>query len=259
VQSKDKIPYPSLKFLFIPLVLLIGFSGLAQSELYEEPVIIYSNQTYGGLNLHSNGAGAFLNFGKYRTAKKIMIFGFDVLYLKHEKEIKSYNPVYDDARSYVLGKMNNFYMVRPGIGVERILTEKLRKSGVQVSYTWQVGPTLGITKPVYLEIAYPGIAYDYLVVERYNPDAHYSNNIYGKASGLNGLDELKIHPGAFVKFAFQFEYSNEKNRLKGLEAGMVVDAFPQDIPILAEKYEQNKQLFFNFYLNLFIGQKYIKR
>lgn len=188
-----------------------------------------------------------------------MLIGVDLLYLKHEKEIKSYNPVYDEARSYVLGKMNNFYMVRPGFGFKKILTDKLRRSGVQVAYTWQVGPSLGITKPIYLEIAYPGIAYDYLVVERYNPDEHYSNNIYGKASGLNGLDELRLHPGGFFKFAFQFEYSNEKNRLKGLEAGAVVDVYPSDIPILADKYGQNKQLFFNFYLNLLIGQKYIRR
>ena len=62
-----------------------------------------------------------------------------------------------------------------------------------------------------------------------------------------------------MKFAFNFEYSNEKDLMKGMEAGVVLDVYAQRVPIMAntESFEdQNKALFLNFYLNLFIGKKY---
>lgn len=250
-------------FIFM-LSLLVTGSLVAQSELYDEPVIIYSHQHYGGLHLHSNGIGATFSLGKYKTAHKVWLYSVDVLHMKHEKEIKSFNPVYDNSKSYVYGKMNSFFILRPGVSKKRIITDKLRKSGVQVGYTWGFGGSLGITKPVYLEIGYPSIPYDYLAVERYDPDRHYFDDIYGRASGLNGLNELSIHPGAFAKFALNFEYSGEKDRLKGLEVGGVLDAYASRVPIMAEEVGeldgiQNKRLFLSLYVNLFLGKKYNKR
>jgi hypothetical protein len=237
---------------------LIGF---AQSELYEEPVIIYSHQHYGGIHLQTSGWGGTFTFGKYKTAHSVWTYSLDALFMKHEKEVKSFNPVYEDSKSYVYGKINNFYILRPGVGQKKILTDKLRKSGVQVGYSWSVGPSIGLTKPVYLEIGYPSIPYDYLAVEKYDPDKHYFDDIYGRASGLNGLNELGFHPGGFAKFALNFEYANEKERLKGMEVGSALDMYLNRIPIMASDIGEqeglkNKRFFLTFYINLFIGQKY---
>ncbi|WP_306640191.1 hypothetical protein [Sanyastnella coralliicola] len=245
------------RLLFLISTVFFAGSVAAQNELYDEPVIIYSHQMSGGLQLHSNGLGGFFQWGKYQGAKKIMLLGIDAVNMKHPKEVKSYNPVYEDSRSYVYGKVNNLYILRPSFGYRKIITEKLRKSGVQVGYTLTGGPSLGITKPVYLEIGYPAIPYQYLATERYDPDRHFFDDIYGRASGLNGLDDLKLHPGGFVKFAFNFEYSNEKDRLKGLEAGVTLDAYLREIPIMAEdRVANNQQFFFTFFLNFFVGKKY---
>ncbi|NNE54681.1 MAG: hypothetical protein HKN32_01580 [Flavobacteriales bacterium] len=246
------------------LCILVTLIGIGQSELYEEPVIIYSHQLSGGLHAHSNGWGGTMSLGKYKEAHKIWLYSLDMLHMKHEKEIKSFNPVYDNSKSYVYGKLNSFFIVRPGIGQKKILTDKLRTSGVQVGYSWGIGVSAGFSKPVYLEIGYPSIPYDYLAVERYDPDRHYFDDIYGRASGLNGLEELRVHPGGFAKFALNFEYSSEKDRLKGLEVGGVLDVYPERIPIMAENVGElegirNKNIFFNFYINLFIGKKYNKR
>jgi len=246
------------------MLLSLGNLVVAQSELYEEPVIIYSHQHYGGLNLHTHGIGGTFTLGKYKGAHKIMLYSIDMLHMKHEKEIKSFNPVYDNSKSYVYGKVNSFFILRPGIGKKRILTDKLRKSGVQVAYSWGFGASLGLTKPVYLEIGYPSIPYDYLAVEKYDPDRHYFDDIYGRASGLNGLNELAIHPGAFAKFAFNFEFSSEKDRLKGMEVGGVLDAYANRVPIMAEEIGElegvdNRRYFLTLYVNLFVGKKYNKR
>jgi len=254
----------TLLFILGFLVFLPVAHAQSEADLYDGPVVIYSHQHFGGFYFHSNGWGGTFTYGKYRGAQKVMLFSFDAMSMKHDKEIKSFNPVYDDSRSYVYGKLNNFYVLRPGIGMKKIVTTKLRPNGVQFGYSWSVGASIGITKPVYLEIGYPSIPYDYLQVERYNPDEHYFDDIYGRAPGFHGLDELKIHPGAFAKFALNFEYANTKDRLKGLEAGVALDAYPSRVPIMADEVGDqagavNKWLFQTFYLTLFIGKKYNQR
>lgn len=239
------------------LFLLLSSASFAQDN--EEIDVLYSHQLFGGINLHTHGGGAFMNFSKFQDAFHLTNFGLEVVFLKHEKEIRSFNPVYEDSKSYVVGKANSFFIVRPSIGREKILTKKLRKSGVQVGYSYSFGPSIGLTKPIYLEIGYPSIPYDYLVVERYNPDEHFSNNIFGRASGLKGFDKMKLHPGGFVKFAMNFEYSNEKSRLKGVEVGAVLDVFLKDVPIMAEQLAQNNQFFLNGFVNIYIGKRYILR
>ncbi|MFZ6051733.1 hypothetical protein [Halocola ammonii] len=248
----------------IPATLLLLFlvlNSFGQDEGVEEDVkLIYNSQFAGGLSIHTNGAGGFFYLGKYKGIKNVWTFGLDILYMKHEKEIKSYNPVYEDSRGYVYGKLNNFYIFRPTIGQKHIITEKIRQKGVQVGFHWQVGPSLGVTKPVYLEIGYPSIPYDSLQVERYDPERHDIELIYGKASGFRGLSELKLYPGAFAKFAFNFEYSNENDRIKGIEVGVAMDAYLREIPIMAEsEVANNRQLFTTLFLNFFFGKKYTAR
>jgi hypothetical protein len=81
---------------------------------------------------------------------------------------------------------------------------------------------------------------------------------------LIGLNELALHPGAFAKFAFNFEFSSEKDRLKGMEVGGVLDAYANRVPIMAEEIGElegvdNRRYFFSLYVNLFVGKKYNKR
>lgn len=249
------------KIFTISLLLCIALAGFSQDSAGDDDVkLIYNSQLAGGLQIHTNGAGAFFYLGKYRGIKNVWTFGLDVLYMKHEKEIKSYNPVYDDSRGYVYGKLNNLYILRPSIGQKHIITEKIRRKGVQVGFHWQAGPSLGITKPIYLEIGYPSIPYDSLQVERYDPERHDIELIYGKASGFRGISEMKLYPGAFAKFAFNFEYSNENDRIKGIEVGIAMDAFFTEIPIMAEAYVgSNRQVFTTLFLNFFFGKKYTVR
>ncbi|MEO0403386.1 MAG: hypothetical protein AAF193_00805, partial [Bacteroidota bacterium] len=85
-----------------------------------------------------------------------------------------------------------------------------------------------------------------------------TNNIFGRASGLRGFDQLKFHPGGFVKFALNFEYSSEKNGIKAIQVGAIADIYPEEIPIMADLSE-NSQFFLNGYVNILIGKKYILR
>ncbi|MDZ4823047.1 MAG: hypothetical protein SH856_06280 [Flavobacteriales bacterium] len=253
-------------FLFsAALAFVHSISAQNETELYDEAVVLYHHQWFGGLVLHTNGFGGTFTYAKYRDAKHLRLMGVDAIFMKHEKETKSWNQFApQDSRSYIYGKTHNFYIIRPFIGTKKILTEKLRKSGVQVAYSYQVGPALGLTKPVYLTIGYPEPPDpDYFLSEKFDPGKHYIDNIYGRASSLLGLDELRFHPGGFFKFSLNFEYSNEQDRLKAIETGIALDAFAKRIPIMSqeildEKFDgaNNHQFFLTLYLNFTFGKKY---
>jgi hypothetical protein len=57
-----------------------------------------------------------------------------------------------------------------------------------------------------------------------------------------------------VKGAMNFEFGKENSKIKALEAGAVIEAFPVAIPIMAFNPEQN--LFVTFYINFHLGKRY---
>ena len=240
--------------LLMPLACAFeGGLGLSAQEL--APELLFSHRIEGGLTLHTRGMGANLQFGKDAGARKIRTVLLDVVSVKHEKEIRSYNPVYDQGRSYVYGKVNAFYAVRIGLGTRHISTRKFRNGAVALGWHWSAGPVVGLVKPVYLEIGYPGIPYDYVVTERYDPDEHGIEDIYGRSSSLNGLLELTVHPGAFARCAIDFEYGSERDVVRMLSVGATLDFYPVAAPIMAERFEQNSHIFFTLFAHWNMGRQ----
>ncbi len=60
------------------IFLFIGTTSYGQSELYDEPVIIYNKQLYGGLLVHSSGWGGTITTGKYKGAHNIRLLSLDI-------------------------------------------------------------------------------------------------------------------------------------------------------------------------------------
>ncbi len=245
-------------FLHLAFLLLILPAAHAQQTIYEESRVPYKKEVYGGILLHGDGWGLQFYHAKYNTARDRRLLGVEIVGMKHPKEVKSFNPYYEDSRGYFYGKANSLMIVRPTYGRKWQITDKIRRSGVEVNFIWGVGPSLGLAKPVYLQIGKPDrIPYESIVVERYDPAVHDVQNIYGRATWFNGVNEMKVNAGAFARVAFSFEYSGQVTGLKGIEVGATMDAYQKTIPIMAElEGVQNKQLFFEFYLALQFGKKY---
>jgi len=248
------------KALVILFTLLIsaaaGYGQTNEETIFDEATIIYKRSVYGGITLHTNGWGAHLTFGKSKTAFKSRILQFEVVGMKHIKEVRSFNPYYDDSRSYVFGKLNTLTVFRPTIGMRYVKFDKIRKSGVAIGYNWRVGPAIGLVKPVYLEIGQPETPpYQRIVVEKYDPEIHTVEEIFGRASFLKGLNELGINPGIHASFGLNFEYDPERSGLKGIEVGVNVDYYPlNEVEIMA--FTDNYNLFVNFYVTLQFGKKF---
>ena len=242
------------------VLFLVSLQALSQQTIYDETRILYKKELHGGVILHGDGWGVNFFHGWHTTARSRRMLGLEVVGMKHPKEIKSFNPFYDDSRGYFYGKVNSFLVIRPTFGRKHQIADKIRNTGVEVNYVWGVGPSLGLAKPVYLQIGKPdNIPYEAIVVERYDPAVHDVHNIFGRASWFKGLGELALHPGVFGRFAFNFEYSGQTSGIKSLEAGVTVDAYPGVVPIMAEvDGMENKQVFLGFYVSLQFGKKFIR-
>ncbi len=240
--------------------LLLGLSAFAQQTIYEDSRVPFKRELYGGAMIHGDGWGLNLYYARHRTAIDRSLYGLEIVGMKHPKEVKSFNPYYEESRGYFFGKSNALLIVRPTIGRKHQITDKIRRAGVEINYVWGIGPSIGLAKPVYLEIGRPDVVpYQEFVTERYDPAIHNVQNIYGRASWFRGFGEMAIYPGAFGRAGINFEYSGQTTGIKGLEVGVSLDAYPVKIPIMAELEDvRNKQFFFEFYLALQFGKKYVQ-
>lgn len=257
------------KYLILFLVLLASVSVFAQENTIREEdkdllsedsdtEILLKHEASGGLVLHSNGWGFIFRKGTHATAKKKRMWEVEVVSMKHPKEFKSVNPYFENAKGYIYGKQNSLLVLRGGYGHQRVLYHKedRKNGGVEVRYHYYGGASLGLTKPVYLEILVPtSVPFEFtLVTEKYNPDEHYIDNIYGKAPFAKGLGEIKIYPGIYLKSGVSFEYASRQDNVRTIEAGVVVDGYYKKIPIMA--LTDNKQVFLSFYVNIQFGAKW---
>lgn len=249
-----------IRILSGSVLLLYAMSALAQAPeqkatIFDEATVVYKESVFGGILLHTNGYGGHITYAKNKTAFKARTYQFDIIVMRHPKEVRSFNAFYEDSRSYIYGKLNSFFILRPSIGSRVIKYDKIRKSGVGVGYSWRAGPALGLTKPVYLEILLPESPPFRRVVERYDPERHTFADIYGRAGGLRGFNEMEFHPGVHASFALNFDYDSRREGLKGIELGASVDYFPLgEVEIMA--LTENTNLYINLYVTLQFGKKF---
>jgi hypothetical protein len=224
----------------------------------DAPKTVFTHRYEAGLTLHTRGMGGILERGKYRGVGKVSTWSLELASMKHAKEVRSYNPVYEQAKSYVFGKVNSLYLLRLGWGKRTVATPKLRNGGVAVGWHFAFGGALGLTKPIYLEIGYPNIPYTYLLTERYDPEEHGTDDIYGRAGMLNGILELTPHIGGFVRAAADFEYGGEREVLRTLSIGAQLDAFPSRITIMADEFNQNDRFYLTLFVHWTVGRQKFK-
>jgi hypothetical protein len=236
--------------------MLSGPDTFAQKPATQRNYAMFRKAVYGGLSFTTNGWGGSFYYAKHQTAKVKRLYTVDCSFLKHPKEYKIFTPLDENSKSYAFGKLNSFSTLDLGGGQKKILFEKERSKGVQVSLNWSVGPSIGFVKPVYLEILkFDGIEVVDIVQERYDPEAHNLTNIYGRAPNSKGLSELKFTLGGFVKAGVNFEFSAEHEGIKAIEVGGKVNVYRKRIPIMAEV--DNPFMFLELYIGLQLGKKYI--
>lgn len=200
------------------------------------------------LTLHSQGAGVGFQRGTFDGAFVVRGWQGELVFVRHLKEEKTRNPVYEEGLPYVFGKVNAFHALRLQRYKESIVAEKYRRGGVSVSHTRSLGAVLGIAKPVFLEIGYPEIPYTSLQVERYAPEEHFSDRIYGRAPWVNGLESLAWNPGVSLGKTVSFEFSDTRTSTRTLDVGVQADVYWRPVEIMAASFVEPRRMQFTFLL-----------
>ncbi len=250
-----------VSFLFILIVLLAsGQAGYGQYGPEETDTmpdnVLLEKQWSLGAQLNTNGWGLKFRKGHNVTALRQFMWEVEFSTYKSPKEVRTVNPYFSDSRSYIYGKLNSVWFIRGGVGQQHILNRKPYWGGVQVSWLYYGGFSLGMGKPMYLYIIHFNSGFtDYEISEeRYNPEIHFTDNIYGRASWLSGFTKLGLYPGAYVKTGLDFEFGVRSTRISSLEVGGILDFSPIGIPIMAYNPKQN--FFLTLYISAMFGKRY---
>lgn len=232
-------------------------SAQSVGETGNEPGFIYRREYNIYPKIHSEGWGLGFRWGQNNTVNSQRFIDFHITNMKHPKEIKSSNSYYfEDARSYVYGKQHYVLMARLGFGSMKVLNEKPYWGGVDLRHFWSIGPSIAMAKPVYLYVIDDSsYMYSYyLNLERYNPEIHNPNNIYGRGPFFQGFSESRFYPGISFSTGLSFEFGHEKQVVRFVETGVNVDLFFKGIPIMA--FNKNENYFITFYLSYHFGRRY---
>lgn len=248
--------FVDLKNIIYILIYLIAYSNFSFGQLPagQNNKASLRKEYYGGVQIHTSGWGGTFTYSKFNTFKKKNTYTIDFASMKHGKEFKRTSTNDERAKGYFYGKLNTLNVLRLNKGTKKVIYEKKRKQGLQIAHNISYGVTLGLLKPVYLEVLKVNSNQDVRVVtEKYDPELHHINNIYGRSSNLTGLSELSIVPGVNLKTGFIFEFANDREKVKSLELGIGLDAFYKRVPIMSEI--KNNFLYPTVFLNLQFGKK----
>ncbi|WP_339868502.1 hypothetical protein [uncultured Algoriphagus sp.] len=236
-----------LKFIIPLLLLSFSIDSFAQREdigNYE-----YDKEYMFGINKNTNGGligGFVFKAGTRIDDTQFSFLALEFSNVKNPKEIR-YQTVL--GNSYIFGKSNYLYSIRPQYGREIILFKKAPNQGVQVSALAAIGPTFGLIAPYYIEYAVNRVE---TVREQYDPEVHQSRlNILGTGRLFEGLGQSEFAFGANLKAALSFEFGVFRSNATGLELGYMLEGFTKEIPLIPTT--ENRQLFQSVYFTFFYG------
>jgi hypothetical protein len=224
----------------------------------EEGALIYNKQSAFGFKFNTDGWGLMYEHGKYKTINTTNIWWLEFDEHKSHKEDKVpgiSDGYYQYTNPYIVGKINNFYLLKFGIGQQRLIGGKGNKSGVAVSAIYGGGLTIGYLKPYYLNVI-DSTSNGTIDVKYSTATDHYyrdPSSILGSAGFFKGLGEGKIVPGLHVKTALRFDYGRYNQFLSAIETGVALEYYTQDMRTLLDVPDQ--RFFFNAYIALEFGSR----
>lgn len=220
---------------------------------------VYKREFSGGGTISNRGFGGILRYSIIPQNFIKIVFETELVNIKHPKEYKISNPYFNNSKLYVYGKQNSFYSLRTGVGTNLLIFDRAPKDGVEISATFITGASIGMLKPIYLEIVKDsGNPFNPDVVsEKFDKNIHNESNILGYSGFTKGLDELNYQIGIYVKSGLNFDWSTKDEKIINLEVGSVIDQFFSPVPIMANFDNlKNKSTFISLYATFTFGKKY---
>ncbi|HEX8350701.1 MAG TPA: hypothetical protein VF598_12125, partial [Hymenobacter sp.] len=175
----------------------------------------YQKEISYGVNF--NTRGGLIGGASFRSARSLSqnwsrFWGIEAVEVKHPKEQRVTNP--NTGGTYVFGKSNYLFALRPSFGVQRVIFRKAPESGVQVNAILGGGPSIGLLMPYYIsydetirdargQVA-PGQQVT-IVNKQYDPFVNtVDGRIVDRAPLFSGISGTKPNIGAHLRGALSF-------------------------------------------------------
>jgi hypothetical protein len=210
--------------------------NIQSRQMEEEGVIRYKKQWVAGFKLTGDGYGGFVEYGKYLSPRKSLLFQLDISERKHLKEEKL-EPYEASMQPFVYGKLNFFYPVKLGVQYQYLVGNKGNTNGVNVTLNGGGGFALALLRP-----------YEYETFE----DSIYTY-ILGGPRLSDGWNNMKTIPGVFIKTGVRFDYGKFRDVIAGLEIGCSAEYYFKSIPQLA--FIKERKDFSSIYVSLLMGRR----
>lgn len=217
----------------------------------EEGVITHLKHFAGGIKITTEGYGGFIEIGRAKTVKKSMLFQFEILEIKHAKELKQ-QVSFSSSQPIIFGKVNYFYPVKLGVQQQIVLGNKGNKNGVSVTGNFGGGISLALLRPYLINVLDNGTE-KYI---GYSDDSTAFLNTAGYISGPGfgkGWNKLKVTPGIYIKPAIRFDYGKYNEMINAIEVGASFEYYTKKIHQMV--FSKQEQMFFSAYVSLIFGKR----
>ena len=229
----------------------------------------YRKEFVYGVNFNTQGGllgGASVRSSRVLDDRLLRFWSIEGVMLKNAKEERITTIV---GGSYIDRKTNYAFVLRPSVGLQRILFRKAADAGVQVNGLVSVGPSLGLLMPYYIsfdrtatQTRVINVATDEIVNEQYDPIKHAdAGAILDRGPLFSGIGETKVVPGFHLRGGLSFEYGRYRDAVTGMEVGFLVEGYTKRLLILSptnspqEVDGLNRQFFPSVYLTLYFGHR----
>lgn len=254
---------------FSTLALLLAATGAASAQSTggsgDDPS--YRKELVYGVNFNTQAGligGVYFRSSKVLSQDWLRFWSIEAVEVKGQKEEKFTN-LYTGG-SYIPGKTKYFYVLRPSVGLQRVIFRKAAESGVQVNALASAGPSIGLLMPYY-------VYYDYTLRDgNGNPIAGATQDIreapYDPSNSLEPIDraplfrgasEVKPTIGAHLRGALSFEYGRYRDAVAGVETGFLLEVYTKRLEILqanaVPSSKLNKQFYPSVYLTIYLGHR----
>lgn len=226
-----------------------------------------------GLRLNTDGWSLFADKGYVKSEEtkfsdmfyNTKLFQVEFSEKKHPKETRT-NAIGDPnsnsgkGRTYIYGKVNNFYTLKLGYGLRRMIAGKPETGTVSIHWVNVGGVSLGLEKPYYIDAYVPQDNSGALVQQtiKYSDSTKAaflrSDYIIGSAGFAKGLNEIKIVPGAHFRTGLHFDFATRRTTKLAVEVGVAGEIYTRKIVMMAN--QDAVPYFANIYASLQFGKRW---
>ena len=272
--------------LISSIILLVAFSGNAQGQTvtsstgattgYIRPIVPKKpkplrRELSGGYRQNSDGWSIYVDKGYVRSDEGKLSDQFfnlrmvQVEFGEHrdprQRKKKFQDMAGDQTKPFVYGKVNNFYNLKLGYGIRKMIAGKPEPGTVSVHLIGNGGFALGLEKPYYLEAYEPQdggvgpLVQQSIKYSEENND-YFLNDYYiiGGSGFTKGLNEIKFVPGIYARTGLHFDFAANKKTVLALETGISAELYSRKVQLMAR--EEGKQYFISVFAAIQFGKRW---